>query len=167
MHFHPSPSHRRQRPDFATVVLLGLILIPGGQFAEANEAAPRPAFSIQKAARASWLVGPDGRRFCSLGVCCVDQGTAREKHDPSKPGYAAWRYYGSSNAWAEATLQRLAIWGFTTVGGWSEYAALKECHNAAVAFTPVLHMGSRRESPHPRPRATCRTRQPVGRAPIR
>jgi hypothetical protein len=117
VHFQPSPSHRRPRPDFAIVALLGLALIPGRLLAEADEAAPRPAFSIQKSGRASWLVNPDGRRFFSLGVCCVDQGTAREKYHPEKPGYAAWQYYGSSNEWAGETLQRLSAWGFTTVGG--------------------------------------------------
>ena len=115
MHRHPSPSHRRQRAEFAIVALLGLALIPDRQLAEADEAAPRPAFSIQKTDRASWLVGPDGRRFFSLGVCCVDQGTAREKYDPEKPGYAAWRYYGGSNEWAEGTLERLTSANTTRV----------------------------------------------------
>ena len=48
-------------------------------------------FSIRRHAGADWLVRPDGTRFFSLGVCCVDQGTAREKYDPEKPGYAAWQ----------------------------------------------------------------------------
>ena len=111
-----------------------------------TSASPEP-FSIQRHRGTDWLVRPDGTRLFSLGVCCVDQGTAREKYDPEKPGYAAWRYYSSSNAWAEATLQRLSAWGFTTVGGWSDYAALKEWHHAAVAFTPVLHMGSTAGAP--------------------
>ena len=82
-----------------------------------------------------------------MGVCCVDQGIAREKYTPEKPGYAAWQYYGRSNEWAGATLQRLNSWGFTTAGGWSDFAALKECRDVPVAFTPVLHMGSTAGAP--------------------
>ena len=72
-------------------------------------------FSIRRHAGADWLVRPDGTRFFSLGVCCVDQGTAREKYDPEKPGYAAWRYYGRSNEWAEGTLERLTSANTTRV----------------------------------------------------
>jgi hypothetical protein len=104
-------------------------------------------FSIRRHGGSQWLTTPDGNPFFSLGVCCVDQGIARENYTQEKPGYAAWRYYPDSNRWARATLQRLGSWGFTTVGGWSDFAALSACSDARVAFIPVLHMGSTAGAP--------------------
>ncbi len=57
------------------------------------------------------------------------------------PGYAAFQHYDNSNLWAQATLSRLKSWGFTTVGGWSDYSALRQCHDTNVAFIPVLAIG--------------------------
>src|SRR5262245_59616136 len=99
-------------------------------------------FSIYRREGVDWLVKPDGSRFFSLGVCCVDQGAARGSYVSEKPGYAAWRYYADSNQWAKATLQRLNSWGFTTIGGWSDFRALRQVPDGHVAFTPVLHVGS-------------------------
>jgi len=69
-------------------------------------------------------------------------GTSREEFKPKNPGYAAWQHYLNSNRWAEATLKRLKSWGFTTLGAWSDFNALKEAHDVDMAFTPVLHVGS-------------------------
>src|SRR5215471_11516923 len=74
-------------------------------------------FSIQQQDKKTWLVKPNGEKFFSLGVCCVNQGALREEFDSANPGYAAWQHYPDSNVWAKATLQRLKNWGFTTVGG--------------------------------------------------
>src|SRR5258708_6912158 len=74
-------------------------------------------FSIQQQDQTSCLVRPNGERFFSLGVCCVNQGASREEWESANPGYAAWQHYADSNAWAKATLERLKAWGFTTVGG--------------------------------------------------
>ena len=98
-------------------------------------------FSIQQRDGISWLAKPDGERFFSLGVCCVNEGAARERFNSTNPGYAAFQHYQNSNRWAEATLHRLQSWNFTTVGGWSDYPALRECRGADVAFIPVLAVG--------------------------
>ena len=100
-----------------------------------------PPFSIQQHDKISWLTRPDGERFFSLGVCCVNQGAAHDQFNPTNPGYVAFEHYGNSNLWAEATDERLASWGFTTVGGWSDYAALGQCSNTDMAFIPVLAVG--------------------------
>jgi hypothetical protein len=114
-----------------SLVALGLLRV----FADTN--AP---FSLQQRDGISWLTRPDGRRFFSLGVCVVNQGVSRS-FNSTNSGYAAFQYYGTSNRWAEATLQRLKSWNFTTVGGWSDYPALQQCHDADVAFIPVLAVG--------------------------
>jgi len=99
-------------------------------------------FSLQQQKEVDWLVKPNGERFFSLGVCVVSQGASREEFNPTNPGYAAFRYYQSSNEWAADTLKRLTSWKFTTIGGWSDFRALKQHPNSKVAFTPVLHVGS-------------------------
>jgi hypothetical protein len=104
-------------------------------------AATNPPFSIQQRDGISWLAKPNGERFFSLGVCVVNQGESREQFTPTNPGYAAFQHYENSNRWAEATLNRLKSWKFTTVGGWSDYAALRQCRDADVAFIPVLAVG--------------------------
>ncbi|HXR47756.1 MAG TPA: hypothetical protein VN784_09980 [Candidatus Limnocylindrales bacterium] len=122
------------RTIFITTSLLAFSLL----CAEADTNAP---FSIQQRDGISWLTRPDGERFFSLGVCCVNQGASREKFSLTNPGYAAFQHYENSNRWAEATLTRLKSWNFTTVGGWSDYPALQQCRDADAAFIPVLAVG--------------------------
>ena len=104
-------------------------------------------FSIQRHGETVWLVKPNGERFFSLGVCVVSQGASRQEFNPVNPGYAAWQHYADSNLWARATLKRLKAWGFTTVGGWSDFQALKNCEDGSVVFAPVLHIGSTAGAP--------------------
>jgi hypothetical protein len=105
------------------------------------EAAAATPYSIQQEGGISWLTRPDGERFFSLGVCVVNQGDSRGQLSPTNRGYAALEEYENSNRWAEATLERLQAWKFTTVGGWSDFAALQQCRSAKVAFIPVLAVG--------------------------
>jgi len=104
-------------------------------------------FSIREDGGTAWLVRPNGERFFSLGVCCVDQGASRTEFNSANPGYAAWQHYADSNLWADATLKRLKAWGFTTVGGWSDFQILKDRGDKDVAFAPVLHIGSTAGAP--------------------
>jgi hypothetical protein len=83
----------------------------------------------------------------SLGVCCVNMGDSGEKYDPQKPGYSAWRDYAGPDPWADATLARLKAWGFTTIGGWSDYAYLRRSKRMDLAFAPVLHIGASAGAP--------------------
>src|SRR6516165_5247870 len=103
---------------FITTSLLVLSLLRTG----ASTNAP---FSIEQRDGISWLTKPDGERFFSLGVCVVNQGASREQLSSTNPAYAAFQHYENSNQWAEATLRRLKSWRFTTVGGWSDYPALR------------------------------------------
>lgn len=123
------------RTIFITTGLLALSLLRGG-------AATNAPFSIQQREGISWLVKPSGERFFSLGVCVVNPGASHEQFSSTNPGYAAFQHYENSNRWAEATLERLKSWKFTTAGGWSDFLALQQCRDADVAFTPVLHVGS-------------------------
>jgi hypothetical protein len=129
----PTPRHARPTPA------------PGNGNLQA--AASPPPFSIQSRDGKDWLVRPDGERFFSLGVCCVNMGVKREEFTPTHPAYAAWQHYADSNRWADATLKRLKSWGFTTIGGWSDYHTLRNRPGMAAALTPVLHMGSTAGAP--------------------
>jgi hypothetical protein len=119
---------------FITTSVLALSLLRGA----AGTNAP---FSLQERNGISWLTKPSGEGFFSLGVCVVNQGAPPGQLSATNPGYAAFQHYESSNRWAEATLQRLKSWRFTTVGGWSDFAALQQCGEADVAFIPVLAVG--------------------------
>ncbi|HZV34618.1 MAG TPA: hypothetical protein VFB72_08615, partial [Verrucomicrobiae bacterium] len=55
--------------------------------------------------------------------------------------YAAFRYYKNSDSWADATLKRLRSWKFVTIGGWSDFPALRQHGGADVNFIPVLAVG--------------------------
>jgi hypothetical protein len=115
--------------------------------ARADELASAPPFSIRQEGGCFWLVTPGGERFFSRGVCCVNQGVPREKHDPDNPGYAAWQHYNGPTAWAEAALGRMRAWGFTTVGGWSDFDTARASRETNFYFTPVLHIGSTAGAP--------------------
>jgi hypothetical protein len=98
-------------------------------------------FSIQQREGISWLTKPNGQSFFSLGVCVVNQGATWEQFTSTNPGYAAFQHYQSSNHWAETALKRLQSWKFTTIGGWSDFAVLRQCRDADLAFIPVLAVG--------------------------
>ena len=136
-----------KNPGFAPVAVLALALGIGRSTAVAQDISIVPPFSIQQRDQNAWLVRPNGVPFFSFGVCCVNQGASRTEFDVANPGYAAWRHYTDSNLWANATLRRLQGWGFTTIGGWSDFQALKNCCAEDVAFAPVLHIGSTAGAP--------------------
>ena len=122
----------------AKLFFIAASLLAPGFNSEATTNAP---FSIQERNGNSWLAKPNGEKFFSLGVCVVNEGASPERLSKTNPGYAAFQHYQNSNLWAEAALKRLKAWKFTTVGGWSDYAALRQCRDVDVAFIPVLAMG--------------------------
>jgi hypothetical protein len=125
------------------VALLLSLLLTG----VAASASVAPPYRIRRQDGAWSLVAPDGGPMFSLGVCCVGMGDPREKYNPQKPGYAAWRQYREPLDWADATLRRLKSWGFRTIGGWSDYETLRRSKQMDLAFVPVLHLGASTGAP--------------------
>src|SRR5439155_15843081 len=140
---------RRLLKNPGTMAVAALAFGPGSiPFVAAAEGfSTNAGFSLRQQGETAWLVRPNGERFFSLGVCCVNQGASPREFDSANPGYAAWQHYADSNAWARATLQRLKAWGFTTVGGWSDFQVLRYTGDQDLAFAPVLHIGSTAGAP--------------------
>jgi hypothetical protein len=82
-----------------------------------------------------WFQAPDGHRFLSLGVDCVNPGGKDDK-DPGRPQYRSQDDGLSYLQWQDQTLGRLKQWGFNTFGGWCDTRLLK----TDLPMTPVLHI---------------------------
>jgi len=79
-----------------------------------------------------WLVDANGERFVSKGVNHISYAA---DHCPAL-GYAPYgrathARYGSAEAWARATADRLRGWGFNTIGAWSS----SEMYGQGLAYT--------------------------------
>ena len=80
-------------------------------------------------------------------MCCVEPGEPWAEYDPAKPAYSAWREHQTVTDWSNVTLARLKSRGFTTIGGWSDYAGLKRSAEMDMPYTIVLHLGSSSGAP--------------------
>jgi hypothetical protein len=97
-----------------------------------------------------WFVAPGGEKFFSLGICMFNRGWEGDEFNVDKPAYTASRHYDTPAAWADLSLARLKSWGFTTVGGWSDYdtvAPVVRANGTQWWLTPVLHAGSTAGAP--------------------
>jgi len=84
-----------------------------------------------------WLLDPDGEVFFSAGVNVVDP----EGYFAPDLGYSPYYEkimdrYGSEEAWAEVTLERLTEWGFNTLGAWSDLGLFE----GRIPYTVILGM---------------------------
>ena len=80
--------------------------------------APHSQWKVEAHQGASWLITPCGERFLSIGVNVLDGGYPSRIFE-GRLAYHWGTFYPTLASWATATLQRLATWGFNTVGGWS------------------------------------------------
>ncbi|HEX3853482.1 MAG TPA: beta-galactosidase [Polyangiaceae bacterium] len=69
----------------------------------------------------AWFVAPDGARFLSQGVSAIGSGEYRAPN-PNFYNPVPKQFGGNKAAWAKSALERLASWGFNTVGAWSDDA---------------------------------------------
>lgn len=130
------------------ILVLGAILAgnPLNGFARIDTTSV-PAFTVNNHAGQWQLQRPDGTPFFSRGVCCVNPGMPWEKYSTSNPAYAAWQHFAEPQAWADATIDSLKAWGFTTIGGWSDITRLHLSRKMDLPFTVVLHAGARAGAP--------------------
>ncbi|MBI4603934.1 MAG: serine hydrolase [Planctomycetes bacterium] len=138
-----------ERVNLATAASgpIRLQLPEGHDWAILVERSPGPPFRLERDGHAWWLRRPDGSRFFSLGACVVDRGAAESELETGRPAYSARRHYPSAGAWADATLERLRAWGFTTIGAWSDYGPLLAAEDRGFCATPELHAGATAGAP--------------------
>ena len=83
------------------------------------------AFRVEELCGRWWFVSPEGHPMWSLGVNALapwgepDQVTGAETYAETVAAV-----YGDADTWADATVPRLAAWGFNTAGSWSDTAVL-------------------------------------------
>ena len=135
-----------RRGALSVTAVASLLLAAGLAYAR-HRPVPAPPFRVVQQHGVAWLTDPSGKPFFSSGVCCVTAGEAWHEYDPKRPGYAAWRQYPDPREWADSTVSRLKSWGFTTVGGWSDYDSLKRSARMDMPYTLVLHAGSTSGAP--------------------
>lgn len=86
-----------------------------------------------------WLIDPDGGLFFSKGVNHISFTADRA---PSL-GYSPYRRcveekYGTEDAWASASIDRLRSWGFNTIGAWSG----RSTFHKRMPYTVILNLAA-------------------------
>ena len=128
--------------------MISISLLLAGSLVISHVSESNHFFDVQTASGRSSFVTPSGVKFWSFGVCCVDQGTPREKYDPKNPSYRAWALFDSEKAWATDSVAKLRSWGFNTLGGWSDYTAFSKLPTEKrMPYTVVLHLGAYYRAP--------------------
>ncbi len=87
-----------------------------------------------------WLfITPDGKPFYSVGVNHVTNNNNTDRDTGICPYCeAVASNYATEEDWAEATSNRLAQWGFNTIGGWSR----EDLFAPLMAYTEILNVGN-------------------------
>jgi len=102
---------------------------------------PSGFFRVDKRDGIFWLVDPDGGRFLSKGVNTVRFDQDQIQHSERVPyAEACRRKYGNEDTWRTAAAERLARWGFNTLGSWSD-ERVAAAGPAPLAVTPNLDLG--------------------------
>ena len=145
--FMPNREHRpvwRWKSTPIPLAMVVVVLVCGLIFG-CRELTTSSQFSVQQEAGVLWLTRPDGQRFFSFGVNCANRG---ETNAPDGTlAYHAEAIYPSDAAWASSIADRLTDWGFTTIGGWSDWELLGRLPDTRFIHTPVLHVGSAAGAP--------------------
>ena len=96
-------------------------------------------FRVQHAAGRWWIVTPDGRPFYSSGINHVTADTDTDRTTGTCPYCdAVAAKYPSTDAWADATTQRLRAWGFNTIASWSDIDRFA----SRMPYTVLLNVAS-------------------------
>jgi len=121
--------------------------VPDGSVLEPDASVPEPDaslpdatgfFQVAKIGPRWFLITPDGKPFYSVGVNHVTANNNTDKKTGICPYCEAVdSIYASREAWAEATSQRLASWGFNTIGAWSD----DQLFAPLMPYTELLNIG--------------------------
>lgn len=97
-------------------------------------------FRVEQRSGVWWLVTPSGKLTLSAGVNNVSyhgdviHGTTRHPYFENIS-----KIYSNQKAWAEAELKRLRLWGFNTIGSWSDPVLWAR----SMPYTVILNIATR------------------------
>jgi len=125
-----------------TVILIGLAGLPFLPGCNDNQEASLPDatgfFQVAEVDGRWLLITPDGRPFYSVGVNHVTANNNTDRETGVCPYCVAVdSTYESREAWAETTSERLASWGFNTIGAWSD----DQLFAPLMPYTELLNYG--------------------------
>jgi len=87
-----------------------------------------------------WFIDPNGAQTLSIGVDHISYEADRiQGTGPCPYQEALDKIYPDRNTWGLATLARIRMWGFNTIGAWSD----PELWNRDVAYTVILDIAAR------------------------
>lgn len=117
------------------VFLWALILLPFTTPASAQEG----YFRVESRNAVWWLIDPRGAPWLSIGVGAILYDGDRIKGTRQCPyANALDQIYPDRNAWGLEALARIRLWGFNTIGAWSDPGLL--IHD--VPYTLILSIGT-------------------------
>jgi hypothetical protein len=97
-------------------------------------------FRVEQRSGVWWFITPSGQLALSVGVNHVSyQGDAI--HGTTEHPYFEniSKLYPNKDAWAQAELKRLRLWGFNTIGSWSDPVLWSH----AMPYTVILNIAAR------------------------
>lgn len=100
-----------------TCALIVLSLAINSVWADTRET--RSGWSVAEENGIQWLVTPEGKQFYSKGVNIVYPGKETEK-SKLKQAYCWTNFYPSTEEWCGTVGNQLRLWGFNTLGAWSD-----------------------------------------------
>jgi agarase len=97
-------------------------------------------FRVEQREGVWWLISPEGEPTLSIGINHISYEPDRVKGTgPSLYGEAVKKTYPDRNTWGLMALARMRLWGFNTIGAWSDW----ELWEHKVPYTIILNIASR------------------------
>jgi hypothetical protein len=97
-------------------------------------------FRVEQREGVWWLIDPEGKPTLSIGVNhVVWQGDKIKGTGPAPYQEAVEKIYPDRNAWGLMTLARMRLWGFNTIGAWSD----TDLWEHKVPYTVILNIATR------------------------
>jgi len=112
-------------------LLLGIfILLPGTGMAKVKKPPKEKAITVVKENGVWWLKDTEGKKFFSLGVCCIDGCFGHAEEKPLTPELE------------KETIGRLRKWGFNTAAAWSSPTTWKSLYVVDQIYPVYKHEDS-------------------------
>ncbi len=97
-------------------------------------------FRVENRGGVWWLIDPKGSPTVSIGVDAIRYEGDKIQRTQSSPYLeAVQKSYPDRKAWEQEVLARLKMWGFNTIGAWSD----PELWNRDVPYTVMLNIAAR------------------------